>query len=318
MGQQGQRSRLGCGGAWAGEGGGVIVPWSGVRFWPVINFIGAGQGMLWSEPWLEIASRPEGTRIPPPQPILPTGLSFRWEDRVTAEWLAFVGTALSVEAAQQRLGAGRIASLIVVDTDERVATCVLRPVEGQRGVWNLETFVARPRGLRRGELLLHCLMWELWHFGPGATLLFQWELQGMPALLGAWWRGWLAASVRTERGWRWRRAAEQASCGFCAVTAAWIPPAGGAIVGICEVEGVQVVDSGLCDGWGYVLSWSGVPDWSRVAAAGGWRELWFQGSHPPPGNSWTWTGEWIVHGRVGAPLAVVVGGGAHAEIPFTQ
>jgi hypothetical protein len=276
--------------------------------------------MLWSEPWLELASSSTGTRIPPPHPVLPADLRFCWESGVTADWLVFVGTALSIDAAQQRLGTGRIASLITESGGDRVATCVVRPVTPH--VWNLETFVARPRGHRRGELLLRCVMWELWGWGSGgATLLFQWELQGLPALVGAWWRGWLAAAVRIDRGWRWRRAAEQESCGFCPVTDAWIPPAGGVVVGPRNIAGVVVVDSGLCDGWGYVLSYTPghIPDWSQVAAAGGWRELWFQGSHPPPGDTWMWTGEWIVHGRVGAPVSgSIVAVPAHAEIPFTR
>jgi hypothetical protein len=227
---------------------------------------------------------------------------------ITADWLTFVGTGLSVEVALRRIGKGAQIACLFAEDGRLVATCVLRPVVER--VWSLETFVARPRGSRFGEWLLRCVMWNLWG-SRGATLMFQWELQGLPALLGAAWRGWLQASKRIDYGWRWRRSAEAAACGFCPVTAAWLPleETGGEVT----VDGVTVVDSGLCDGWGYVLAGAerdGI-DWTRVAAAGGWRELWWAGGMAPHG--WHWTGEWVVHGRVGLPATVVER--RYAEIP---
>lgn len=268
------------------------------------------QDMLWTEPWLQLASSVEGTRIPPPPPPpLTAGESFRLlsvTDGLTAQWLGFVGSGLSVEAARRRIGAcgAHIAWLSVADG--QAATCLLRPAG--EGIWHLEAFVARPQGKRLGERLLRHVMWSLW--GPrGITLVFQWELAGLPALVGAWWRGWLGAAVTVERGWRWRRTAEQEACGFCPVTAAWIPPAKGPATDgrpLLVLDGsndsaVVVADSGLCDGWGIVLDVTEEeePDWSRVAAVGGWRELWYRGSAPPTREGWTWTGEWVVIGRVG-------------------
>jgi hypothetical protein len=228
-----------------------------------------------------------------------------------------VGSGLSVEAARRRIGeeGAKIAWLSIADG--QAATCLLHPAE--EGVWRLEAFVARPRGKRLGERLLRHVMWTLWGRYPaeGITLVFQWELAGLPALVGAWWRGWLGAAVTVERGWRWRRAAEQEACGFCPVTAAWIPPAEGPaadgrpflVLDGSNDSAVVVADSGLCDGWGIVLSVTGdgSPNWSRVAAVGGWRELWYRGPAPPSsveGSGWTWTGEWVVIGRVGVGRTV--------------
>jgi hypothetical protein len=269
--------------------------------------------MLWSEPWLALASSAEGTRIPPPRPALSDGTSFRLlpaGECLTADWLTFVGSGLSVAAARARIQEPG-ALVAWLEGPKGAATCLLRPAdnEGSR-IWRLESFVARPRGRRLGELLLRSVMWHLW-FLPGdqqgATLVFQWELAGLPALAGAWWRGWLGAAVAVERGWRWRRTAEQEKCGFCPVTDAWVPPSGeiaggGRPVVVRDPSAgwtVVVADSGLCDGWGYVLTYKGMGvDWPRVAAIGGWRELWYRGSSAPVGN-WTWTGEWVVIGRVG-------------------
>lgn len=281
--------------------------------------------MLWTEPWLQLASSAEGTRIPPPRPTLPEGVVFRLRpaaEGICADWLTFVGTALSVGAAAARVGPGTlIAELIRRDDEERVATCVLRPVSP--ATWNLETFVARPRGARWGEWLLRAVMWQLW-IPHGATLVFQWELAGFPALLGAWWRGWLASARAIEYGWRWRRAAEREACGFCPVTDVWLPPVGRTVGGIYTTADGQatVADSGLCDGWGYVLKMEkeeeGDRDWSAVAALGGWRELWYRGPKAP-GSDWQWTGEWVVIGCVGVyqPDIQALTATAPAEIPFS-
>jgi hypothetical protein len=278
--------------------------------------------MLWSEPWLQLASSAEGTRIQPPRPFLPEGITFRLRsaaEGISVGWLTFVGTALSVKSARGRVGSGAlVAELIRRDDGERVATCVLRPVGP--ATWSLETFVARPRGARWGEWLLRAVMWELW-VPFGATLVFQWELAGFPVLLGAWWRGWLASARAIEYGWCWRRAAEREACGFCPVTDVWLPPSGKVVGGVyTTADGrVTVADSGLCDGWGYMLKGGDgeEKDWSAVAALGGWRELWFRGPKAP-GADWQWTGEWVVIGCVGAYQPDIQAlAGPVAEIPFS-
>jgi hypothetical protein len=282
--------------------------------------------MLWSEPWLELAASPAGTLIPPPRQVLPSGWHYERVSAtagITADWLDFVGAGLPVEAACQRVGRDASVACLFVKS-VLVATCILRPVADR--VWSLETFVARPRRRRYGEWLLRCVMRDLWAH-RGAALVFQWEIAGLPALLGAAWRGWIRAARRIDYGWRWRRAAEAASCGFCPVTAAWLPSVEEKEKDEVVVEGVLVVDSGLCDGWGYVLDMpanrTGI-NWTRVAAAGGWRELWWAGAMSP-GAEWHWTGEWIVHGRVGLPPLANEGEveneeerSARPEIPFRR
>lgn len=67
---------------------------------------------------------------------------------------------------------------------------------------------------------------------------------------------------------------------------------------------VTVSDSGLEDGWGYLLEMTGhqTPDWSVVAAKGGWLSLWSYGSCPGPG--WGFTSHVVVVGAInyaGAP-----------------
>lgn len=281
--------------------------------------------MLWTEPWLTLAASREGTRIPPPRPVLPSEdwrfLLSAASEAITAEWLTFVGSGLPVIAAHQRAGEGALVARLYVGGQG--ATCLLKPVRSETDVpvWLLETFVARPRGRRLGEWLLRCVMWELWVSGrgsgrgssSGATLVFQWELAGLPALMGAWWRGWLGAALCVERGWRWRRAAEAEACGFCPVTAAWIPTTGVSdgrpqlVRDVSAGWSVVVADSGHCDGWGHVLTiYRGgdvTIDWNRVAAVGEWRELWWRGVSPPD-QDWVWTGEWVVVGRVGVAQPV--------------
>ena len=61
-------------------------------------------------------------------------------------------------------------------------------------------------------------------------------------------------------------------------------------------ESLAVVsDSGLGDGWGYVSAVRGTPEWSTIAARGGWKRLWMRSAVAPPG-AWSWTGEFVVVG----------------------
>lgn len=57
-----------------------------------------------------------------------------------------------------------------------------------------------------------------------------------------------------------------------------------------------VSDSGLEDGWGYVLAFSGEPDWPAVATKGGWFSLWSYGARPGP--DWGFTSHVVVTGAI--------------------
>jgi len=63
-----------------------------------------------------------------------------------------------------------------------------------------------------------------------------------------------------------------------------------------ESWSATVSDSGLEDGWGYVLSFTGEPDWSAIAKKGGWLSLWAYGPRPP--GPWGFTSQVVVTGAV--------------------
>jgi hypothetical protein len=261
--------------------------------------------MIWSDPWL--ADPLAGP--PPPPPELPAGMVFRCiraEDMYGAllvQWRDLVGTHWPVSALQERLAGAWVALLAVGSEQRLVATCVLRPRGSAGTVWLLETFVARPRGVGYGTLLArHAVPW-VW--GRGCrSLVYTWEL-GPLALAGAWWRGWLRTAVTYEWGWA-LRAADASGCGFCPTTTSAEPRFVMPVLIRDERSGAWAIvsDSGLRDGWGYVLMTAGDMNWPAVLQKGGWRALWYRGSEAPTGNpDWRWTGETVVGGVIGvAPI----------------
>jgi hypothetical protein len=263
--------------------------------------------LIWTHPWLTVALSAEGVGVPPERPPgevrwsadLATGLT----DTELEEWGGFVRTGWGVAALRTRLGDGAV--IVRVWSTEREClrgTCVVRPRSAE--LWLLETLVARPQRAGWGSATMHAAIRTVWDRG-GCRVGFVWEL-GAGGLLRAWWRGWLGAAVSVERGWMWSvpRPLGEGACGFCPNTAAWLPPPHGSPVMPVVVSGrgwtVVVSDSGLLDGWGYVLAVSGeskeMVNWTRVAAVGGWRHLWFAGSSAPEG--WRWSGEVVVRGII--------------------
>jgi hypothetical protein len=223
------------------------------------------------------------------------------------QWRDLVGTQWSATALQERLAGTWIALLDASGGRGPVATCVLRP----RGAptWLLETFVARPRGVGYGTLLVrHAIPW-VWSQGC-RSLVYTWEL-GPMGLAVAWWRGRLSTAVSYEWGWVLRRGG--AGCSFCPETR---DASGSQFTLPILIRGAQrngpwaiVSDSGLGDGWGYVLMAAGAVDWSTVFQKGGWRALWYRGASAPTGTDWKWTGEIVVTGVIGlTPSSAVMQG----------
>lgn len=212
-------------------------------------------------------------------------------------WRCLVGTQWSVAALQERLAGAWIALLVAGESDP-VATCVLRPRGSARITWLLETLVARPQGTGLGRLLMrHAIPWA-WSQGC-RSLVYTWEL-GPLGLVAAWWRGWLRTAVSYEWGWVLRRG--DVGCGFCpeSVTSAaepqFVMPT---LIRDARTHAYAVVsDSGLRDGWGYVLMTAGEVDWPSVFQKGGWRALWYRGATAPVGE-WRWTGETVVVAVIG-------------------
>lgn len=246
--------------------------------------------MIWDDPWVRIALQKGGTRIPPPLTALAAGQRFECMTAATlllgcAQWIELVGTRWSVAEVAQRLEGAWIPCLF--EDGVLVATCVLRPKEG---FWILETLRAR-RG--RGTPLLRATIPWLWARGV-VSLGYTWELSA-PALLSAWWRGWLNSACELQYGWAW---SSSGTCGFCPTVSSssrltlptLFQDSGGAAI---------VSDSGLDDGWGYVSVVRGEPDWSAIAKQGGWRALWRRAVTGPKG--WSWTGEFVVVGFLNHP-----------------
>lgn len=262
--------------------------------------------VIWSHPWIATALSPEGIRLPPEIPVgvvWTASLATEMRDDELEAWGAFVRTGWNAADLRQRLSDGAV--IVRVWDGATVSgplrgTCVVRPRGG--GLWLLETLVARPQREGWGAATMHSAVRAVWDRG-GTSLGFIWEMP-VGGLLKAWWRGWWGAAVSVERGWVWRTAAASASCGFCPNTEAWIPVRPPPVMPVV-VEGpgwaAVVTDSGLQDGWAYVLAASGAVDWEHVASVGGWRDLWYAGAvapagglEAPTGSRWRWTGEVVV------------------------
>lgn len=235
--------------------------------------------MIWDDPWTLVAMTPEGTRLPPPRTPL-AGLRFVCEQVADLDleiWNELVGSRWTPAELRQRLADAWIPCLFL--GADLVATCVLRP---KPDMWILETLRSR-KGY--GTALMRAAIPWIYDFGGVFTLAYTWELS-LPGLAGAWWRGWLGSATTLQYGWHW-----SADCGFC--PQGWTPI--GERITLPSLIGSAVVsDSGLGDGWGYVLAYTGEPDWAAVAKKGGWRSLWMRATTAPKG--WTWTGECIVVG----------------------
>jgi hypothetical protein len=244
--------------------------------------------MIWGDAWID-----DPSAGPPAAPELPIGVEFRCVrvddmlDVTMMRWRALVGTQWPEEALRMRLADAWIAMLLVGGGDP-VATCVLRP---RSGVWLLETFVARPKGLGYGRHVISCAVPWIWARGC-RSLVYTWEL-GLLGLASAWWRGWLRTAVLREWGWV-LRGNEQREGGGDQLPILIRDPATGAYA--------VVSDSGLRDGWGYVLMTAGVMDWPAVFKKGGWAALWYRGAASPASagaSGWQWTGEAVVVGVIG-------------------
>jgi hypothetical protein len=254
--------------------------------------------MIWDDPWIAVATDQGGeprtfcTTLPPPVPDLSAGLVFgcvtcnaldlgAWADLVRTRWTP---AELLV-----RLQGAWIPCLWRADVG-LVATCVLRPVGENR--WILETLRAQSG---YGTPLMRSLMTWIWrHVGGPFVLAYTWELTAAQ-LVGAWWRGWLASAAAIQYGWVWR---QEGDCSFCPEATEWKPLGPRPVLPIHMGEGMAVSDSGLGDGWGYVMTTqeeAGGVDWSAFAKKGGWRSLWMRAA-TSPGPKWKWTGEFVVVG----------------------
>jgi hypothetical protein len=269
--------------------------------------------MIWSDPWIDLAVQPEGTLLPPLPYEFREGERFLcvvaadMNDGDLLSWATFVGTSWSLPALRARLSdACWIARFFEGETLR--STCVFRRRSlGRKSLWLLETLVARPQG-RRGiaPLLRAGLLW-IWRTAGPFTLGYTWEL----SLLGlgvAWWRGWIRSAAAIEYGWVWSPAGSGSGsgCSFCPGSTAVETKEPSSLPQLLRRDtwSVIVSDSGLSDGWGYVSLIQGEPDWSAVAAHGGWRALWYRGTAAPAASApsspaesrWRWSGECVVVG----------------------
>jgi hypothetical protein len=269
--------------------------------------------MIWDEPWTIVACQPGGTTIPPPRTPLEAdqrfacvrGHKFLQNNVDLQVWADFVGTTWLVEELAQRLECAWIACLF--NKDFLVATCVLRPPDKHRGAWLLETLRAKS-GYGR-TLIRAVIPWLFDKSGGPFTMTYTWELS-LPALVGAFLKGWLRSAAAIHYGWVWspsNESKESEGCGFCPSTR-WEPIGPRLTLPTLFRDGsgsAVVSDSGLGDHWGYVSVIRGSPDWSSIVAKGGWRVLWYRGSVAPEG--FRWSGEFVVVGLLnhrGGPVAL--------------
>jgi len=240
---------------------------------------------MWDHPWAVVATTSEGTRLPPPLPILPAGFSFICSLGAPPEtWIHLVGTHWTPAELAERLEGAWIACLSFEGA--LVATCVLRP---HGSCWILETLVSRKKG--SANWLLRCAFRWLWdHVGP-TPLFFTWELS-LLQLAGTFWKGWWRAIRAVHSTWIW-----SADC-FCHHKGLHVNKNRFCMPTVITdgTWSVTVSDSGLEDGWGYVLAFTGSPDWPAVAAKGGWLSLWTYGARPP--GPWGFTSQVVVMGAI--------------------
>ena len=254
--------------------------------------------MIWGDDWTQIATQKSDvsgrfcTSLVPPRTALSAGVQFRVvTGEPTQDWLDLVSTRWTIEEAALRLADARVPCLF--EDGVLVATCVLRFLTVD-DIWVLETLSAR-KGW--GTPLLRAVIPWIWDEAGGPFIMgYTWELS-LPALIGAWWRGWLRSAAEIQYGWACSLSLTPDDCNFCP-NDGWEPlgPRLAMPTYFQDENGFAVVsDSGLMDGWGHVLAVRGSPDWSKVGQKGGWRRLWMRRS-VSPGPGWSWTGEFVVVG----------------------
>jgi hypothetical protein len=254
--------------------------------------------MISSDPWIALATDRSGsavgpwcTTLPPPPPVLATGVTFqcsRWTAVNTSEWIALVRTQWPTSVLDMRLADAWIPCLFAGGVF--VGTCVLRPPTEERAWWILETLCAQ-KGYGT-PLMRSAMTWIYKHNNGPFALAYTWELTGAQ-LIAAWWRGWLQSMIALEYGWTW------SGCGWCPQTTNTTNTTESqfSMPTVFRFDhGIAVVsDSGLRDGWGYVTAVRGTPDWSAIATRGGWQRLWMRSAMAPSAD-WRWTGEFVVVG----------------------
>ena len=243
---------------------------------------------MWDDPWAVVAAT-EGTRMPLPAANLPLGFSFACTLDRPADlpaWRTLVGTHWTPADLVERLAGAWIACLSFEGF--LVATCVLRP-HTAGPFWILETLVSRKKGSAHG--LLRQAIRFLCDLGGPPSIFFTWELSLMQ-LAGTLWKGWWRAIRSIQTTWIWT-----ADC-FCHHKGLHVNNQRFRMPTIITAPtwSVTVSDSGLEDGWGYVLAFSGEPDWPAVAAKGRWLSLWAYGPRPP--GTWGFTSHVVVIGAL--------------------
>jgi GNAT superfamily N-acetyltransferase len=259
--------------------------------------------MIWSDPWIEVATtpsiyRPLCTRLPPPPCRLPEDVSFRVytiqdrfdtekgdQTRLLAAWNTLVQSSWTPAQLQIRLHQARIACIF--HKRSLLATCVLRP-RSHEGIpfCILETLIVSPKHRNKGygAMLMRSVLTWLWDtYGP-CILGYIWELS-LKEFVWAWWRGRLTSAVEIRYGWIWKN---PRPCTNTSMDAS-VP------LRFHTKEGdryVVISDSGLNDGWGYVQDCSGEIDWPAIAYRGGWKGLWSSTKT----KEWKWSGEIVVIG----------------------
>jgi hypothetical protein len=247
---------------------------------------------MWDHPWAHVATAGV-TTLPPPIPVLADGIAFRCFEGYPSDiatWIVLVGTHWTPADLIQRLEGAWIAELSLHGT--LVATCVLRPLDHIRSKWVLETLVSKQKGCAY-PLINSAFRWIYDRVGP-FSLFFTWELS-LWQLAGAYFKGWGRAVRAIHSTWIWTADCFCRKDGLHVNRARFILPT--IIRHPADDWTVTISDSGLEDGWGYVHSFTGYPDWSAVAKRGGWLFLWYYGA-ASPGPLWGFTSQVVVVGAV--------------------
>lgn len=223
--------------------------------------------MLWTDPWVQIASATK-THLPPPPPRLPPNVTFQIQTRDTIgpKWATFVGTHFSPKVIHKRLEGCSIPCLYREGV--LVATCVFRPHPTQANIYMIETLVARPQNERFGGHLLHSAVYE-----TRAGYVFTWEVS-LVGLIACYWKGWLASMVRLEYGWINKGPG----------------PARNLMTMPFLLYGTWFSDSGINDGFLYAFQEG---DTMTAVPAKSWTI-----AKKNPGPGWVWNGNFVVTGNL--------------------